>query len=219
MTQRTHFDDEQRARLETYLDEVRDEGALTFNEAAGFLFAVAAAPDPPAPREWLPLVLGEAEFEDKEQGKAVTRALDALRAWIEERTRAGASPLPPGCEPLPEPADNIGEDAPLGQWSRGFTFGHRWLQNAWQDRVPDDLEAEYGAAVLAMGFFSSRDVAQACREQAEAMESVDEMAGHMLKMLPQAHEMYFNLGQAIQQALDELGQSGRPADPGTDRHH
>jgi len=112
-----------------------------------------------------------------------------------------------------------GEDAPLGQWSRGFTFGHRWLRNAWQDRVPDDLEAEYGAAVLAMGFFSSRDVAQACRQQAEAMESVDEMAGHMLKMLPQAHEMYFNLGQAIRQALDELGPGRQPSNGGSGQRH
>lgn len=219
MTSDASFDDDQKTRLETFLDQAGDEGALTLYEAAGFLFAVAAAPDPPAQREWLPLVLGEAEFENEHQGKAITGALDNLRDWIEQTVRAGGSPLPAGCEPTPEPADNIGGASPLGQWSRGFTFGHRWLQNAWQDRVPDDLEAEYGAAVLAMGFFSSRDVAQACRDQAEAVESVDDMAGHMLKLLPQAYEVYFNLGQAIRQALDELGPARHPPGGGTGRPH
>lgn len=213
------FSEDQQAMLSGFLDEAATQGALSFPESAGFLFAAAAAPEAPPPREWLTHVLGEADFADERQGNAVTAALNGLHDWIAGRALAGASPLPAGCEPEHGAAANIGEDAPLGQWSRGFTFGHRWLENAWRNRVPDDLVAEYGAAVLAMSFFSSRKVAEACRKQARAMESVDDMATHMLEMLPRAQGMYFNLGRAIRLALDELAPVPRPHDDGGDRRH
>lgn len=199
------FTEEQHELLERFLGDAVDEGALSLPEAAGFLFAVAAAPEPVSGPEWMPFVLGEAAFDDEKQGKAVNRALRALLAWIDRRARAGESPLPPGFEPASEPAHNIGEGSPLGQWSRGFTFGHQWLEEAWRDRVPESLEEHYGAAVLALSFFSSRELAETCSRQAGASEDVASMAGHIWKLLPQARAIYFDLGRAIREALSEEG--------------
>lgn len=204
MPENETFTDEQQALLERFLADATDEGALSLPEAAGFLFAVAAAPEPvPAP-DWMPFVLGEAAFDDEQQGKSVNRALRALLAWVDERAGAGEHPMPPGYEPARKPADNIGEESPLGQWSRGFTFGHQWLEDAWKDRVPESLEEHYGAAVLALSFFSARELAETCSKQAGA-EDVASMADHILKLMPQARGIYFDLGRAIREALSEEG--------------
>lgn len=194
--------DEHQALLERFLADAADEGALSLPETAGFLFAVAAAPEPVSAPDWMPFVLGEAAFDDEQQGKSVNQALRALLAWVDERAGAGEDPMPPGYEPARKPAENIGEESPLGQWSRGFTFGHQWLEDAWKDRVPESLEEHYGAAVLAMSFFSSRELAETCSKQAGA-ESMASMAGHILNLLPQARGIYFDLGRAIRQALSE----------------
>lgn len=207
---------DQRELLERFLADAADEGALSFPETAGFLYAVAASPEPVPRTDWLPFVLGEAAFDDEQQGKAVSRALRALMDWVADRAGDGDMPLPPGYEPAGNPADNIGEDAALGQWSRGFTFGHQWLEDAWRDRVPESLEEHYGAAVLALSFFSSAEVARACCEQAGTGDSVDDMAGHMLKLLPQARGIYFELGRAIREALEEESPPGRGSSRGRD---
>lgn len=211
MTDDETLTEDQRELLERFLTDAADEGALSYPETAGFLFAVAAAPEPVSGPDWMPFVLGEAAFDDEQQGKAVNRALRALLAWIDEQAIAGESPMPSGLDPAHEPADNIGEQSPLGQWSRGFSFGHQWLERAWHDRVPDSLEEHYGAAVLALSFFSSRQVAEACCQQAGTKENVASMAGHMLKLLPQARGIYFDLGRAIRQALEEEAPTGRGA--------
>lgn len=214
------FTDEHQALLERFLTDAADDGALSYPETAGFLFAVAAAPEPVPGPDWMPFVLGEATFDDERQGKAVSQALRSLLAWIDQRAIAGESPMPTGFEPAETPADNIGEQALLGQWSRGFSFGHQWLESAWHDRIPESLEEHYGAAVLALSFFSSRQVAEACCQQAGARENVESMAGHMLKLLPQARGIYFDLGRAIRQALDEEEPTGRgaPRDRDNDLH-
>lgn len=212
MSENENFTDEQQALLERFLVDAADEGALSLPEAAGFLFAVAASPEPVAGPDWMPFVLGEAAFEDEQEGKAVNRALRGLLAWVGERAGAGESPLPPGHEPAHSPADNIGEESPLGLWARGFTFGHQWLEEAWQDRVPESLEEHYGAAVLAMSFFSSRELAEVCCQQAGAAEDVTSMAGHIWKLLPQARGIYFDLGRAIREAVSEEGGARRPSD-------
>lgn len=211
MPENDNFTDEHQALLERFLTDAADEGALSFPEAAGFLFAVAAAPELVSGPDWMPFVLGEAAFDDEQQGKAVNRALRALLAWIDEQAIAGESPMPSGLDLAHAPADNIGEQSPLGQWSRGFSFGHQWLEHAWHDRVPESLEEHYGAAVLALSFFSSRQVAEACCQQAGARENLVSMAGHMLELLPQARIIYFDLGRAIRQALEEEAPTGRGA--------
>lgn len=202
--------DEHQALLERFLADAADEGALSLPETAGFLFAVAAAPEPVSTPEWMPFVLGEAAFDDEQQGNAVNRALRAFLAWIDERAGAGEHPMPPGYEPARRPSDNIGEESPLGLWSRGFTFGHQWLEDTWKDRVPESLEEHYGAAVLALSFFSSRELAETCCQQAGA-DNLASMAGHILKLLPQARGIYFDLGRAIREALSEEGGGRRPS--------
>lgn len=211
MANGTTFSEDRARELERFLSKAAGEGALTYRQTAGFLFAVASAPEPVTGPDWQEFVLGEAEFADEREGKAVKEALDALLDWTEQRGAAGESPLPPGCEAREEPVENIGHDAPLGQWSRGFTFGHQWLEDDWEGRVPDDLDSEYQAAVLILSFFSSRRVAEACLERAEAADTVAELAGHMLELMPQARSIYFELGRAIRQALSEEDGGGRPS--------
>lgn len=218
MTGKSRLDDEQQADLERYLVGTAEDGALAYAEAAGFLFAVAASPEPASGADWLHAVLGEAHFDDEAEGRRVKKALDALLAWIGERADAGSSPLPPGCGPLPAAADNIGAGSPLGQWSRGFSFGHQWLEPAWRDRVPEELEDEFGAAVLALSFFSSEDVAEACRQQTGAGQSMADLAGHMLKLQSQARGTYYELGRAIRHAVSEEKPRRRPPADGQ-RHH
>lgn len=188
------FSDEQRAVLEAFLDE-RGEDEFGYAETAGFLYAVLCAPDFVRPSEWQPIVLGETPLADMEQAQDVIGALMSLYNWISGRINEGGSPLPPGCEPDPDPMANFEADAGFGRWARGFAQGHGWLEESWTGPGFEAVDEELGAVMMVLSYFGSRQVAEALREEMSSNTRVEEMAADMLDLVPDALHGYADIGR------------------------
>ena len=52
----------------------------------------------------------------------------------------------------------------MAQWSRGFLLGHEWLEELWED-LPEGLVEELDAILMALGFFSSREMAEGFHDE------------------------------------------------------
>jgi len=117
--------------LKTFLaDPMRPADTLRYHELQGFLFAVTSAPELIPPSEWMPIVFGESEpqYASLDEAKLVVGELmslyNAINAGVSEETAA----LPADCVFRDHLLANLDADAPVGQWSRGFIKGHRWLE-------------------------------------------------------------------------------------------
>jgi hypothetical protein len=108
-------------------------------------------------------------------------------------------PLRPGCEFRDKTSAKLNEQAPLSQRSRGFTLGHDWLREVWDERVPDDLSErsqELAACMMVLSFFSSRAVAEAFHRESNAgrrraeRKSFREFADIMRELFPSALMSY-----------------------------
>lgn len=148
----------------------RPAGTLTYAELAGFLFAVATAPELVRPSEWMPLVFNDqgSRAADGTEAQAMLGLIMQLyNAVNREILEAPRKPpvLPPGIAALPQAIANFAADAPLAQWCRGFMAGYDWLQDVWQahDAAPEGSQAdeEFGAVLVTLGLFASREFAEA----------------------------------------------------------
>ena len=74
----------------------------------------------------------------------------------------------------------------MAQWSRGFLLGHEWLEELWED-LPEGLVEELDAILMALGFFSSREMAEGFHDEATTGErSFEAMADAIHRLLPRA---------------------------------
>jgi uncharacterized protein len=201
------FTDAHAARLRAFLQAPqRPAGTMSYCELAGFLFAVACAPEPVPPSEWLPLVFGEdeANYQDLHEVETIMQAILGLYNRINREVVEGRVALPPGCEMREAAMANLEPDAPLGAWARGFAEGHHWLEELWDAYLPAELDGEAGSILTVLCFFSSREVAEAFREEAHAGDkTLEEMADALLTVLPDAVRGYAHLGRSISQAIEE----------------
>jgi yecA family protein len=103
----------------------RPQGTMTYPQLAGFLFGMANAPELIPPSEWIPIVFNDqdAGYETQKKAQAVLQAMLALYNDCGGAGTEGMVLLPPGCGIRPQPMDNLGADAPLSQWARGFLTG------------------------------------------------------------------------------------------------
>ena len=195
------FSSDQQVLLKRFLSSSeRPPGTMSYPELGGFLFAVCSAPELIQPSEWMPLIFNEqdAGYRDLDHANAVLQALMALYNWTNQGVQQREPALPPGCEVLDEAIANFDPAADLGQWARGFTFGHTWLMEVWEDLVPDELDGELGAILTVLSFFSSRDIAIELLEESEAnTRNFDEMAVSMIEVLPDAMAGYAHMGRTI----------------------
>lgn len=189
------FGEVERDLLASFLEAHRSEGALSYPQAAGFLFAVLACPDLVKPSEWMPEVLGEAVFDGETEANEVFGALMTLYNWIAIRVDYGEAPLPPGCEPATEAMANFADDAAFGGWSRGFCLGHAWLEDSWGGPAFDAMEEELGAAMMALSFFTSREMAEGLLAETGHEKQIEDIAGTMLEMVPDAFHVYAGIGR------------------------
>jgi uncharacterized protein len=209
------FTEIQAARLRAFLEAPqRPAGTMSYCELAGFLFAVACAPEPVPPSEWLPLVFAEdeADYQDFHEVEAIMQAILGLYNRINREVVEGRPALPPGCEVRVEAIANLQPDAALGAWARGFAEGHQWLDEVWDAYLPADLDGELGSILTVLCFFSSREVAEAFREETQPEgKTLEEMAGVLLTVLPDALRGYAHLGRSIYQAVQEVAGDDAPA--------
>lgn len=193
----------------------RPDDALSYAELQGFLFAVACAPEMVPPSEWHPIIFGEEgpEFETVEQAQSVLGELTSLYNKINAAALDRSPALPVECAFRDPILSNFEDNAPLGQWARGFVQGHLWLEEMWDDLVPEELKDELASASLVLSFFSSRDLGEAyLQESMQPGVALEEMAQTMRDVFPDAMRGYANIGRSIHEALSREEGQGEDAD-------
>lgn len=199
------FTEEQATRVAAFLSAPeRPEGTMRYCELAGFLFAVACSPELVQPSEWLPLVFNEKEggFVTLDEAQEILPAIMALYNHVNRGVLKGEPALPPGCTMCAQPIANLEPDAPLSQWARGFAGGHDWLENVWDEYAPEELDEELGADLLVLSFFASRQLAEAYRKEIKSQgKPLEELAGEMLKALPDAMRSCARIGRSLYEAV------------------
>ncbi|HSG46458.1 MAG TPA: UPF0149 family protein [Longimicrobiales bacterium] len=195
------------AVLESFLRKPgQPAGTLTPGELPGFLFAVASAPDLVPPSEWLPVIFDEGEpvFDSEEEAQAVMGAFMDLYNSVVHFVEEGADGLPPGCEFRDDLLANFGTEAPVSQWARGFVAGHMWLEEAWEDLIPEEWEDELAAVALTLTFFASREFALAYLEDSARTEAdLPEAARIFREAFTDAVGVYAGMGMDLWEAVQE----------------
>ncbi len=180
-----HWSEADAAALERALaPRAADAGALGYCELAGFLFAVACAPELVAPSEWLPVVLGEAaDAPDAETLALLMRLYNAVKEGAYRREPT----LPAGVAARDRVLQNFAPDAPLCRWSRGYAEGQDWLKDTWDALLPpavegeDDPEEVLGALMTVLAFFGDRGFAEEMHHDSRSAEPFREFAQQMLE--------------------------------------
>ena len=122
------------------------------------------------------------------------------------RARAeGCAVLPPGCEIKAQPLDNLGADASLSQWARGFLTCHTYLEEIWSEFTPDELDEELSSILMVLTFFASPTLAEAYHREGKGKRSLEHLAETVVMIFPDAMIDYAHLGRSIFQARREEG--------------
>ncbi len=181
-------------------DPARPAGTMSYHELQGFLFAVASAPDLVPPSEWMPVVFDEHEpvYADMDEAQAVLGGLMELYNAVNASVLARGTVLPADCRFRDDTLSNLAEDAPISRWSRGFVRGHTWLEESWEGVVPEDLDEEFGATLLTLSFFASRQLADALVAETGSPD-LDRLAETTREVFPDAAVSYAHLGRLIHQ--------------------
>lgn len=198
--------------LSDFLDHgERPEGTLSFHELQGFLFAIACAPELIMPSEWLPLISNDEDmcYADLREAQQILGLIMDLYNQINASVIARSDVMPSGCAFLADTAANLEEQAPVAQWSRGFIRGHGWLEDLWNDTVPDDsseISKEFAACIMTLSFFGSRTLAEAFYREGYGRESVIDpeafgrLADTMRRLFPSALASYADIGRSTADA-------------------
>lgn len=178
-------------------------GVFSYHALQGFMFAVACAPRPTEPHEWLALVLGERPpvFGPGE----VEPVLDEMRDLYEEIDACvarGAAALPPDCPVAPDPMANLDPAAPLSQWSRGVFAAHNWLAVDWMKvlkvliKEDPDMAKQVGRATMHLLFFASPTVANHLWQQWE-QDTLEGLAAQALREFDVGIVCYAEIGRGF----------------------
>ncbi len=193
--------------LQAFLaDPARPTGTLRYHELQGFLFAVASAPEVVPLSDWLPIIFGdqEVDYASRDEAQEILSQIMVLYNTANTIGRDDASPLPVDGLFRDDILANFNDDAPIAQWSRGFLLGHKWLEKLWEEYVPESLDEEFGATMMTLSFFSSRQLAEAFLAEATApARSLESLAETMRRVFPDAVIQYAHLGRSIATALLE----------------
>jgi uncharacterized protein len=140
----------------------RPPDTLTYHELQGFLFTIACAPELVKPSEWMPIVFGDADagYASLEEAEAIITELMTVYNDVNAAVHEGRAVLPADCEFRSHDLANLDDDAPVGQWSRGFLQGHQWLEETWDPYVPDEIDQDYAALLMTLTFFASSKLAR-----------------------------------------------------------
>ncbi len=176
---------------------------MSYHELQGFLFAVAAAPDLVMPSEWLPMIFGgdAPAFDNEQQAEAMTQDIMAVYNDVTARVRSDRATLPDDCAFRDALMSNFDLDAPISQWSRGFSQGHQWLLESWDPYVPDDVSDELGLQLMTLGFFATPRIAAAFARELKRTD-VEALAEIFRDAFPHVIADYARFGRVIEQVLN-----------------
>ena len=96
--------------------------------------------------------------------------------------------LPAGIALHPDPMQNFGPQAPLGQWAAGSGAGQLWLEQTWEaclreEPVGGTLDETLGGLDAALSFFTSRELAEKWRRKMPGTPTLEEAAQKALSAL------------------------------------
>jgi yecA family protein len=193
--------------------KVGEHGPMGYCEMAGFLFALACAPELVMPSEWIPEVLGEnkAAFGSLAEARDMVNLVMGLYNHINREVLEGNPALPAGIAVREPAVDNFGPEAPLGRWAQGYSSGQMWLEETWDAHVGNDpdavdegaLDEVLGTLMMALGFFASRRFAEGCIEEWEKPLPLETAAARMLEVFPDAMRELAALGRGLEEAARE----------------
>jgi len=183
-------------------------GALGYCELAGFLFALACAPQLVKPSAWLKLALGEELPESDAEARALLQLVMALHNHINLQVLEREPALPAGVEVRAEPLQNFGPRAPLGRWAGGFGAGQLLTEEVWTpfvDEAPDPeaLDATLGGLNVALTFFTSRELASRWLLEIPGKLTLVAGARRALDALPVSLKALAELGRGLEEARRE----------------
>jgi yecA family protein len=187
----------------------RPEGTLSFHELQGFLFTIASSPESVPPSEWIAFIGNDEDigFVDENEAQQILNLIMGLYNEVNESVLERSEALPAGCEFETDTLANFDEAAPISQWSRGFMIGHDWLDEVWDEYLPEELDEECGANTMALSFFSSRQLAEAYYDEFKPSEngqqksSFKDFAEVARELFPSALSAYAHLGRTIFEVL------------------
>ena len=157
------------------------------------------------PSAWLPIIFGEEEasFASPAEAKRILGQIMALYNTTNAAVLDPPTLLPADCPLRADVLANFEDDAPIAQWSRGFLRGHQWLEQLWED-LPDEVAEELDATLMALAFFSSRQMAEDFHdEDTSGEQSFEAMAQTIHRVVPRAVAQYANMGRSISTVLAE----------------
>ena len=188
----------------------RPEKSMIYPELYGFLFAVCCSPEMIMPSDWLLLVFnGEgAGYADEAEAERVMDGIMAAHNEVNDGVVSAEPCLPAWLDVLSPPMENFDGEAPLAYWARGFLFGHDWLSEVWDHYILDEMAAELTACLMALTFFSSRELAEVfANEGGDEPVAVESLAGVAVDRLDMAMASYAQMGHSICLALQQQAQT------------
>ena len=183
----------------------RPAGTLTYHELQGFLFTVVSAPEMISASEWLPIIFAgeDIDYASVKEAEAVIGQIMTLSNTINTAVLDPPTLLPADCQLRDDVLANFDDEAPIAQWSRGFLRGHQWLEQLWED-LPEEIAEELDATLMALGFFSSRHMAEDFHaEDTSGEQSFEAMADAIHRVVPAAVAQYAHMGRSIAEVLAE----------------
>jgi uncharacterized protein len=201
----------------------RPGDTLRFHELQGFLFAIASSPETIPPSEWMPMISNDEDlgFKDESEAQQVLSQIMTLYNDVNTSVLERSETLPNGCEFTTDIFANFDEHTSILQWSRGFTIGHDWLTEVWEEYLLEEMDEECGATVMVLSFFSSRQLGEAFysevdhSESSEPGKSFEQFAGKIRELFPAALSSYAHLGRTIFEVLMDHAAEGTQPDQHT----
>ncbi len=165
------------------------KGTLGFHQLQGFLFALVCTPKMIQPSQWIPKIFGgeEPEFRDGKEAQEIF-------GFMIELYNAGAKKGPKALLPIDklcdDPLSNSDPQAPIAQWSQGFSYGYHWLEKIW-DRYGDAAGGELQLAWVQELMYFAFPLANESTDSAEDAPSPTDLAGGVAEGLEEtAHEFW-----------------------------
>ena len=203
--------------LKDFLDSPsRPDDTLRFHELQGFLFAIACSPETIPPSDWIPMISndGDLSFKDDSEAQQVLNQIMTLYNEVNTSVLERSEILPAGCNFKMDIFANFDEHASILQWSRGFTIGHDWLSEVWEEYLLEEMDEEFGATIMVLSLFSSRQLAEAYHAETkpsgnnEPGKSFEQFAEKIRELFPAALSAYAHLGRTIFEVLMEDAAKG-----------
>ena len=153
-------------------------------------------------------------YGDEGEAQQVLNQIMTLYNEVNTSVLERSDALPIGCDFKTDILANFDEHTSILQWSRGFTIGHDWLSDVWEEYLLEEMDEECGATVMVLSFFSSRQLADAFHaeighsERSESGKSFEEFAEKIRELFPAALSAYAHLGRTIFEVLMENSAEG-----------